>query len=423
MIHPKRAPVRPRVILPETEDTVPLETIFLEEAPPTGAVELIGDRGSGKSTSLAHLAALAPPDRRVFFFDEDGIDVVAQAAQTGLAVYTSFHPRPVAGKASYFLAPWGEDELVEYLLAEHPARCGSVMARLHVAPDRDLPAGIPELWRVVLDRMAEDESLPTVCDALRREVVGGLTGLVSRTYAEEFCLAATARLWKQAEESHQELRASGVNARLLRLLRHEPVQLILAADHLAALLESGGGEAWLSRRLPRELIVATAAAISSQAADRLLGWMPRWPQACEPMVASLLHRANRSWMPSSPPPSLLSGAYLDGVVWQDLDLRGVKLKGADLRGATFHLGSSRSGLVGSPIAGEGSRTGFYTDDFDQQIYHPPEEIRKANLRGADLRGARIENTDFYLVDLRGARYTEEQFTHFRRCGAILFDRA
>lgn len=53
------------------------------------------------------------------------------------------------------------------------------------------------------------------------------------------------------------------------------------------------------------------------------------------------------------------------------------------------------------------------------MYRPVEEIRKANLRGADLRGANVENTDFYLVDLRDAKYDAEQEAQFRRCGAIL----
>jgi len=66
--------------------------------------------------------------------------------------------------------------------------------------------------------------------------------------------------------------------------------------------------------------------------------------------------------------------------------------------------------------------GFYGDEFDQQTYRPPEEIRKANLCGADVRDANLSGTDFYLVDLRGARFTTEQLEHFRRCGAILFDR-
>lgn len=64
-------------------------------------------------------------------------------------------------------------------------------------------------------------------------------------------------------------------------------------------------------------------------------------------------------------------------------------------------------------------TGFYTDDYEEQNFKAPEEIRKANLRGADLRGALVADTDFYLVDLRDAKYDAEQERHFRRCGAIL----
>ena len=52
----------------------------------------------------------------------------------------------------------------------------------------------------------------------------------------------------------------------------------------------------------------------------------------------------------------------------------------------------------------------------------PEEIRKANLVGVDLRGAIIDGVDFYLVDLRDAQYTQDQAEHFARCGAILRSR-
>ncbi len=96
----------------------------------------------------------------------------------------------------------------------------------------------------------------------------------------------------------------------------------------------------------------------------------------------------------------LHNTKLAHIAWEDADLRG-----ADLRGASFHMGSTRSGLVGSTIPCEGSKTGFYTDDYDEQIYKAPEEIRKANLCGADLRGAILDDVDFYLVDLRGASTT------------------
>ena len=62
---------------------------------------------------------------------------------------------------------------------------------------------------------------------------------------------------------------------------------------------------------------------------------------------------------------------------------------------------------------------FRTDDFQDRDFKNPEEIRKANLCGADLRGALLEGVDFYLVDLRGALYDPEQEEHLRRSGAIL----
>jgi fluoroquinolone resistance protein len=115
----------------------------------------------------------------------------------------------------------------------------------------------------------------------------------------------------------------------------------------------------------------------------------------------------------------LSGARLRGAGLAEIDWEGADLRGADLREAAFHLGSSRSGLVGSPIACEGSRTGFYTDDWREQDFKSPEEIRKANLCGADLRGAKIDDVDFYLVDLRGATLDPKQIPQIRRSGAIL----
>jgi uncharacterized protein YjbI with pentapeptide repeats len=119
----------------------------------------------------------------------------------------------------------------------------------------------------------------------------------------------------------------------------------------------------------------------------------------------------------------LQGACLERAGLAEVDWEGASLRGADLREADFHLGSSRNGLVGSPIACEGSRTGFYTDEFHEQDFKCPEEIRKANLRGADLRGARIEGTDFYLVDLRDALLDPDQVPLLRRHGAILESRA
>ncbi len=130
--------------------------------------------------------------------------------------------------------------------------------------------------------------------------------------------------------------------------------------------------------------------------------------------------ANALLTGSSMPEANFMGADLQGAVLADIDWPEADLSGADLRCCEFHLGSSRSGMVGCPyLPMEGSRTGFYTDDSEEQHFKPPEEIRKANLRGADLRGAKLEGTDFYLVDLRDAQYTPKQAELLRRSGAIL----
>jgi uncharacterized protein YjbI with pentapeptide repeats len=122
--------------------------------------------------------------------------------------------------------------------------------------------------------------------------------------------------------------------------------------------------------------------------------------------------------------SNLFGAYFDradlrGARLADVQWEGADLRRADLRGASFHMGSTRCGLVGSTIPCEGSKTGFYTDEYEELQHLPAEEVRKADLRGADLRGAAIKGVDFYLVDLRGAKYTKKQGQHLRRCRAIL----
>ncbi|CAK9037475.1 Uncharacterized protein in mobD 3'region [Durusdinium trenchii] len=112
----------------------------------------------------------------------------------------------------------------------------------------------------------------------------------------------------------------------------------------------------------------------------------------------------------------LVDAHLAEVNWEGVDLRR-----ADLRGASFHMGSSRSGLVGSPTALEGNMTGFYTDDRSELYFRRPEQIRKANLRGARLRGAQTDGVDFYLVDLRDAELDPATEAQARQTGAILED--
>ena len=133
---------------------------------------------------------------------------------------------------------------------------------------------------------------------------------------------------------------------------------------------------------------------------------------------------------------MLNGALLTGTVFRNCNLRNAKLNNGkmadidwedcDLRDANFFnchflMGSTRAGTVDSPYPSHGTRTGFYTDDFDDHYFKSPEEIRKANLCRCNLLGAKVFAADFYLVDLRGAIYDDDQRVHFQKCGAILTD--
>jgi uncharacterized protein YjbI with pentapeptide repeats len=576
-----------------------------------GVIEVVGSPGAGKTTALADAAAAYP---QMLVLDEPDPTELAQAPGDRLIVYSTRSARPGRPLASYRLAPWGRDEAIEYLLATRHPRCGSVMARLQKA-DATILGGSPELWRVVLDGLASDPSLPDARSALHRHLTAQLpdTDLVQR--ARSACLNALATNEADGRGAVEQLGEAGCVWELVRVLRHPEMQLLLATERIAADLRTEADCDYLALRLPHNLIRAAAREIQGdeQAIKRLQSLIagPPWGHA---MAASLLHAADPDWRPDPDHVPVLAGAYLKRAAWagvtltkanlretdfhcadlqrakldkadawranfrqarlcgasvhglradaanlcgadlssvrggkagfaganlaggnlegaclhkatfhdanlrgalfvgaslvgaifsqaqvqgtdfsaanlhravlsglplreavlrgaclteadlrgsdlEGLDLQGVNcrnarftgalltgarmagadltkanlhgaklgdidwegacLRGADLSGATFHMGSSRSGLLFTPIASEGTRTGFYTDDSEEQYFKAPEEIRKANLCGADLRGAIVDNVDFYLVDLRGALYDYSQGEHFRRCRAIL----
>ncbi len=627
-----RRPVRPRVISPRTGEAIRLEDEIgpMIEDGRGGFVVIAGGPGSGKTTALRHLAAILPPwaRGRVRLLEEMDLTAIASAGPDPLVILASGssmarspgHEKVTLGYSSdqhafvahlvssraptlYRLAPWEQDDAIEYLLASHREACASVMGRLRTSRDFSFLDGIPALCAVVLDRMACDDSIGDVRAALEGELAARLDGVQAGTdRVADLCVnkfrdAANA----QSPEAIAELTGGDpASEHLIRLLRHRPAALLLAADRIAVFIERGRATRALSHRYSRELVleVARRIATSPEAIQHLNDWTQSDLPGVHPLAASLLHAATPGWRPDPDCRPRLEGALLDGVVWpgqnlagvslrqatmraaelsganlergdakqtclygadlqranlrhwmatqadlgranlagasalearlrgadltratlveaalwkadladaridgadftgagleqarlrglplrlarfdgarfggadlrgcdmeemgltdadfHDADLRGAQLTGsrmpnanflgadlrnaklaeidwpgaclrdADLRGANFHLGTTRSGMLDSPIACEGSRTGFYTDDFLDRDIKPAEEIRKANLRGADLRGAKIQDVDFYLVDLRDARYTAEQAKHLRRCRAILDDTA
>jgi len=609
---PCRAPVTPRVHLGDGQPSLPIEkrikTMLNKGA--RGLLNLVGPAGSGKTTGLRHLAAVLDPSDPVVLTEGRLNSRFKESSQTRLVVFTSQQPLDPGGLTTFYMSPWSNDDLIEYLLGTHPGRCRSVMGRLTQCSGREKLHGLPELWRVVLDEMAADENVCDIDAALVCFLDRELCDEAARRTAEQLALFALAL------KGEPPRRRSRRDVHIGGLLRHGHVRMLLAARALGRGLCDATVSAELAADLPEDLVRRTASLIADvPGATRRLEHLTRATDGrVQAMAASILHATGIGWRPKEGHLPNLSRAMLPGAQWSYVDLPGISLEGADLReanlcgakltaarldragliranlcgaamddtsfrgsnmtgadltaasaneacfasanlsgaelcrstlrravlrfanltnarlitadlsgadlelaridganfshalfdgsmlrglplrqvvlsgtsfrqadltrcdledadaddcdfseaqmdgalltgsilrgtsfrgarltncgladidweevdlrdadlrGSSFHMGSTRSGLVDSDIPGEGTHTGFYTDDYYDRDFKPPGEVRKASLRGADLRDACIESVDFYLVDLRGARYSNSQSEYFNRCGAIL----
>ncbi len=376
MLLPERAPVRPRVFAPGSSEAILLEDEIqsLAATGARGVVVVVGAIGSGKTTALRHLAAVLPPDAPVRVVPESAA-ITDWSGADGLVVCAAPSPCAAPRVVSYRLAPWGHDDFIEYLLAVHRDRCASVMARLRDADTERLP-GIPELWRIVLDQLAADPSLLDARAALGRYLDAQLsdTDLVER--ARSACLNA---LIRGDGGPPAPAGATGFAPGVARVLRHPPVQLLLAAERIVADLRTEADCDCLARRLPRALVRAAAADIAGdeRAMQHLRALLagPPWSHA---MAASLLLAADPAWVPEPGRVPDLAGAYLEHAAWA-----GVQLPGADLRESDLsHADLSRANLDGADASGA--------------------KLRHTRLRAASLGKFRAAGADLAGADLASA---------------------
>ena len=440
MIVPSQAIVRPRAVCPETGESLPLEEMvesFIERHS-TGAIEIVGPPGSGKTTALAHLAEVISTGCPVLYLDDAKPEDVAAAKMLRPVIYTAKQRWPKIADVSFELSPWGEDDMIEFLLATRPDRCQSVLARIRSQPDRQLLGGNPELWRVVLERMIREESDRSLREVLAVELRNCLPRLPSPQPIYEYALARIRCLEGLSSLQRECLVAAGTSGHLLRLLRHCVTHVILATDYLSDSLEQGRFAYQHFRHLPNELIRETAAAVrDSRVAMNTLQIALADPNAqLHPIAASILHATQTGWRPAefpAPPHGFeklaraaqkltgnfkelptrlpcLESAHLEGANWAGIRLPHARLNGAVLSGEI----SSNSVLAHAQAVGCClQRATLREADLTAA------NLRHANLHAADCTGAVFRRADLQTANLKSACFRSAQFGNADLRGAMV----
>lgn len=431
MFSTSSAIVRPRVLSPRTGEAFLLEDVVAAHlsAGDRGVIELSGGPLTGKTTAIEYLDRVFADERHLALVDEHA-QLWHRPGQWGVTVSTSLSEAGTSSLGRYRLASWGRDEWIEYLLAAHKSRCSSVIGRLVAKQDLSLLEGNPRLWRLVLDELAEDDSIPSATESLRRLVDRLYSSSDLHTAIRRFALVAAAPMKDELDREARVLAKLAIERPVLRLLALEPVRTILAAEALMSQLAAGGECFFLRRRLPYSLVREASLAVQAnetfqaKLGDILLGNDP----SLQPMAASLLHASGIGWKPTRPPATIfsklrdnrsklpdLSSAYLNEATWPGIDLREAQLSGAkladanlenaDLAGANVNFADLTSvKLHGASLAklqGCGAELARADLSFARA---PGVNLGRANLEDANLEGALLTDASLAGANLIGARF-------------------
>jgi uncharacterized protein YjbI with pentapeptide repeats len=440
-----RAAVRPRVISPETGEAIRLDDEIgaMIEDGRGRLVILKGGPGSGKTTALRHLAAVLPPwaRGRIRLLEEMDLTAIASVGPDPVVILAldtlqltspgdvvlSVPARdeiewlrlasPGLVHSVFHLAPWDRDDAIEYLLASHRDACASVMSR---SGDLAILDGIPELGSVVLDRLACDEAIGDVREALRRELAERIESDPARSWRDRLAEALRTDAPEPLDASLARI-AGACELGLARLIRHRPAAVLLAADRIATIVEDGRPEPVLAHHYPRELVREVARRIADKpvAIEHLDVWI-RGPKtlerplaghikrATQALAASLLHTVRPGWRPDPDARPWLEGAYLDGVVWPKWELPGGALSRAEFRHAD---------LSGANLECANARRACFRGANLQKANLRRWSAIEADLGGADLSRVLAQNASLLRADLSGAILVEATLWKARLTGA------
>jgi uncharacterized protein YjbI with pentapeptide repeats len=429
MIEPQRAPVRPRVICPESGEELPLEDLvrsFLERSA-RRTIHLKGDDES-TTTALRHVALVfaGEPEVRIRTSPVPGV-----VLHRGTGDHLIIHCR---------LAPWGRDDWIEYLLNVRSDQCSSVIRRLLPGDGEDALDGSPSLLRAVLDLMAADESLGSAREAVLRHLRSLAADpshwqRVRAVCLDEFALKLVENdQWifspRVGEKLAGALLSEGPNWPLFTILDgHSPLQLLVAADKLSTDLAAGDECQHLASLLLRNLVYEAARLVArspgAMAHLRQLVVTKRWA-----MAASLLHATDCGWVPDPLCLPMLGGAYLRGAAWPDASLVGLVAPGADLAVADLRRADlSGANLTNANLAGACLQRALFTKGFAAAaklaradltfLQAAGATLHSADLSGADLSGAHVAEACLESAHLDGACLVDADLSRARLAGAVL----
>ena len=123
--------MRPRVLQASVRGSLPvlLEELVAERLAggARGRLVIIGPPGSGRTTALRHLAQCLGPRNDLVLSDDDVPGDESTRTLEALIVCTGGSARPPADV--WQMAPWSDDDLIEYLMARHRYASSAVFAR------------------------------------------------------------------------------------------------------------------------------------------------------------------------------------------------------------------------------------------------------------------------------------------------------
>lgn len=351
--------VVPRAISPLTGESVPLLDVVEEfcDTHTRGALVILGPGGAGKTTALAYLAAASSQLDDVDWLDQPPLQAALAASLYRRVVLTMASPLDFDGLTVH-LAPWTRDELIEFLLAECPDRCESVMRRVRNWECN--AALLPIFWSTVLRTLASDDSVRDVRGALQHHLRATVRTPDARRIVGEYCLA------KELAGFQYPANWPSIKDELARetqaIISIRPVRLMLAAEAVVDRLVVGDTEILRypsaseyfvpQRSWPAALLEYVAEHVVARPA--LLGVLRRALEGDErehQAAASLVVRVDRCWRPTRKlHRSSLGGADLRGVDWSGLDLSDFDLGSVNLSSADLARARLR-GVGLAPCAG------------------------------------------------------------------------